>query len=266
MILNLKRLNDNILSKHFKMESIRNVKHMIRPDCWMASADLKDAYYSVPIHPQHQKYLKFLWNQVAYQYTCLPNGYSDAMRIFTKILKPIFGRLRMMGFCSVSYVDDSYIQGDNYRECAENINATVNVFDHLGFTIHRTKSILTPTQNIEFLGFVLDSKHMTIAITSKKKTKIHKLCTELLTSPAPTIREVARVIGNLVATEEAFPMAPFHYRPIEMDKAQALEYNKGNINEFKRSINRFNTYLLFRSATDYDAGYVQICQHNINTH
>ena len=38
VILNLKSLNKNILSKHFKMESIRNVKHMIRKDCWMGSS------------------------------------------------------------------------------------------------------------------------------------------------------------------------------------------------------------------------------------
>ena len=27
----------------------------------MASVDLKDAYYSVPINEEYQKYLKFLW-------------------------------------------------------------------------------------------------------------------------------------------------------------------------------------------------------------
>ena len=52
MILNLKALNKNINKKHFKMESIRNVEGMIRKDSWMASVDLKDAYYSIPIYPR----------------------------------------------------------------------------------------------------------------------------------------------------------------------------------------------------------------------
>ena len=31
------------------------------PGCFMTSIDLKDAYYSVPMALEHQKYLKFVW-------------------------------------------------------------------------------------------------------------------------------------------------------------------------------------------------------------
>ena len=61
MILNLKKLNKYIDSKHFKMESLQNVLHMVKSGVWMGSMDLKDAYYSVPIDKEYQKYLKFLW-------------------------------------------------------------------------------------------------------------------------------------------------------------------------------------------------------------
>ena len=228
IILNLKQLNKNIDTKHFKMESIRNVKHMIRRNCWMASVDLKDAYYSIHIHPKHCKFLKFLWEGSFYGYTCLPNGYSDAMRIFKKVLKPVYGFLRMRGFQSVTYVDDNFLQGDVWQDCQDNINATTNVLTCLGYTIHMEKSILEPRQEIEFLGFVVNSIHMTIALTYKKKDKIKTLCTKVLDDPEPTIRLVAKLIGNLVATEEAFPLAPFHYRPIEMNKIEALEQCNGD--------------------------------------
>ena len=42
------------------MESLQNVLHMIKSGVWMASVDLQDAYYSVPIHEEYQKKLKFL--------------------------------------------------------------------------------------------------------------------------------------------------------------------------------------------------------------
>ena len=48
MILNLKRLNKFVDYKHFKMESLQNVLELIRPGVYMASIDLKDAFYSVP--------------------------------------------------------------------------------------------------------------------------------------------------------------------------------------------------------------------------
>ena len=34
----------------------------------MASVDLKDAFYTVPIHPDHQKFLKFKWEEHCYAF------------------------------------------------------------------------------------------------------------------------------------------------------------------------------------------------------
>ena len=59
MILNLKNFNKSICYRHFKMEPIQNVLSVIKKDAFMASIDLKDAFYSVPVAEYHQKYLKF---------------------------------------------------------------------------------------------------------------------------------------------------------------------------------------------------------------
>ena len=56
MILNLKRLNKFVEYKHFKMESLQIVLELIRPGVYMASIDLKDAFYSVPVHKNQQAY------------------------------------------------------------------------------------------------------------------------------------------------------------------------------------------------------------------
>ena len=48
-------------NSHFKMESIYTVLTLVTSNCWMASLDLQDAYYSVKIHPDLiQKFLNFL--------------------------------------------------------------------------------------------------------------------------------------------------------------------------------------------------------------
>ena len=102
MILNLKRLNQNVEYKHFKMESLLNVLNIIKPNVYMASVDLKDAFYSLPIHEENQKYFKFAWGDSFYSYRGMPNGYGPAMRIFTKILKPPFSALRRKGHSQLS--------------------------------------------------------------------------------------------------------------------------------------------------------------------
>ena len=55
----------------------------------MASIDMKDAYYSIPVKNEDRKYLRFKWEDQFYEFTCLPNGLSCAPRQFTKILKPL---------------------------------------------------------------------------------------------------------------------------------------------------------------------------------
>ena len=47
LILNLKELNEFIRYEHFKMDGINTIINMVTRNCFMATIDLKDAYYSV---------------------------------------------------------------------------------------------------------------------------------------------------------------------------------------------------------------------------
>ena len=120
----------------------------------------------------------------------MSNGYSDAMRVFTKILKPPFAVLRQSGNLSCVYVDDSYLQGGTYSECQQNVHDTNALLQSLGFIIHPDKSVLKPTQVIIFLGFVIDSIEMTITLTTEEKGKIKKLCEYMLQNNKFTVRDV----------------------------------------------------------------------------
>ena len=55
MILDLSRLNKHLEYHHFKMEGLKTVKDLVTPGCYMSTIDIKDAYYSVPIHKSYQK-------------------------------------------------------------------------------------------------------------------------------------------------------------------------------------------------------------------
>ena len=58
-ILNLKCFKENVSKHHFKMESLQSAVRFMKPGCYMASVDLKYAYYFVPIYQSHQKFLTF---------------------------------------------------------------------------------------------------------------------------------------------------------------------------------------------------------------
>ena len=128
---------------------------MIKPNMYLASLNIKDAFYTVPIYKPHRKYFRFMWLNKAYQFIAMPNGYVDVMRVFNKILKPPFCWLREPGFASVVYVDGTLLARKTYQECCDNIYATVSLLQNLGFTIHPVKSSFLSSQEIIFLGFVI---------------------------------------------------------------------------------------------------------------
>ena len=219
MILNLKTLNKHINYVHFKMESMMDVLHMITPGSYMASIDLTNAYYSIPVHKDHQK---FRLEGDCFEFTCLPNGYAQAPLIFTKILKQVFS-LRAQGFESVVYIDDSFLHGESYDSCKQNVSATKALLQKLGFFINFRKSELTPTQVIEFLGFVTNSLTMTIYPTDKKKGKIFTSCVALLEGTTFKIRKIASTLGCIIAVLPGVMHGKMHYRFIEQDKNLALK-------------------------------------------
>ena len=106
LILNLKGLNKYLEYKHFKMQTFQSVLSLIQPDCFMATIDLKDAYYSVKIDELDTKYLKFLLNSRLLKFVVLPNGLSPGSRKFTKLTKPPLALLRIQAHTVAIYIDD----------------------------------------------------------------------------------------------------------------------------------------------------------------
>ena len=80
------------------METLENVITTISRNDYMASVDLKDAFFSIPIHEEHQKFFKFVFDNTFYKFLCMPNGYGPAMRTFTKVMKVPFSFLRKKSF------------------------------------------------------------------------------------------------------------------------------------------------------------------------
>lgn len=97
------------------MDTIRSAVNLVTRNCFFASVDLKDAFYSILINSKYRKYLKFMWKGKTYQFTSLVQGLAISPRIFTKITKVFFSTLRKQGHPNVNYIDDSLLQGDSEK-------------------------------------------------------------------------------------------------------------------------------------------------------
>ena len=74
----------------------------------MASIDLKDAYYSVKISENFQRYLKYEFLDKLYKDVCFPNGLAPCPRKLTKITKVPLSDLRLRKIVVSGYIDDFF--------------------------------------------------------------------------------------------------------------------------------------------------------------
>lgn len=227
-ILNLKKLNEYIVPPHFKLDNYKSVKDLISKNVYMATLDLKDAYYMVPIDPDHKKYIRFQFQDKLYEFNCLPMGLATAPYMFTKLLKPIFRFFRQQGILCLIYLDDILVLGRSIEEVQCNINVILETLQSLGFMINTKKSQLRPSQTCQYLGFIYNSADMRMHLPPLKKQSILQAIKRFLALKICTIRELAKIIGLLISACPAVTYGWFHTKLLERQKYLSLRRSSGN--------------------------------------
>ena len=82
LIVDLRKLNDNINCPHFKNEDIENVCENIETGDNLITVDLKDGYHHINIHKAYRTYLGICWRNVYYVWNILPFGLNASPRFF----------------------------------------------------------------------------------------------------------------------------------------------------------------------------------------
>lgn len=223
-ILNLKELNKFIKTDHFKMEDYRTALRLLNRNDFMATIDIKDAYFLIRINKPDRKKLRFRWKSQLYEFNVLPFGLCTAPLVFTKILKPVLEYLRLSGFLSVNYLDDFLCLASSYSDCLKNVSNTCALLESLGFIINIKKSVMVPTQTCKFLGFIFNTTDMTIKLPDEKKIRIKNRASEILGKTRCTIRFFAEFIGLLTAACPAVSYGWMYTKLFEREKFLALDY------------------------------------------
>ena len=144
-VINLKALNNFVEYSHFKMEGIHMLRDLLRKDDYMVKLDLKDAYFTVPVWINHQKYLRFLWKDTMWEFACLPFGLASAPRVFTKIMKPVVGMLHKMGVRLIVCLDDILIMAESKQLANRHAQLVFSTLENLGFVVNYEKSVMIPS-------------------------------------------------------------------------------------------------------------------------
>ena len=197
LVLDVSRLNLHIPPYKFTMTTISSVRQTLRPGWFLASVDLKDAYWHVPIAKAFRPFLAFSAGQRNYQFRVLPFGLNIAPRVFTKVLRPVHARLATMGVNIMMYLDDWLVFAPTRHDCAEMVRLTLQLGSEMGLAFNLEKSSLHPTQTLQWLGMSWDTTNSTLALSQDNQLRCKKQVFRALHSAPFTRRQWESLMGSL---------------------------------------------------------------------
>ena len=227
-IFNLRKLNEFIVCNHFQMEDRKTVIRLITKNAYLATIDLKDAFFLIPITKRHRKYLRFTFQGKLFEFNCLPFGLCTAPLTFTKIVKVVMEKLRRDGMITVIYIDDILFINRSKKMCQTQVIKAIALFESLGFIINKDKSAIVPKQQCKYLGFDYDTVKFQISLPKSKRRSIEKSIRKFINKTDCKIRDWAQLVGTLVAACPATKYGTMYIKNLERCKYVSLTNNNSN--------------------------------------
>jgi hypothetical protein len=208
---------------HFKMDSIRDVRDLIKPYDYMFTFDLKDAYLHLRYRRPHWKYSAFWWKGKPWCFVSMMFGHCHAPRWWTKLMRPVMAYLREKGIRCVIYFDDILIlAGPDFKEALRIYDLVLELLLELGLTVNMRKSSRRPSRRLIYIGFVVDSRKMTFSVESKKILAFQSDVRRIVKRGDASARDLARVLGKITAMSNAILPWRLRTRATLLHKNQVL--------------------------------------------
>jgi hypothetical protein len=215
-ILNLKPLNKRLVIETFKMETLKNVILACSPGEWLASLDLKDAYFHVPVHPAHRRFLRFCLRGVHYQYRVLPFGLSTSPRVFTKVLAPVIESLRVQGVHIHPYLDDLLLRARSREQLLADVRRAIDALQSVGFLINFTKSEVEPALDLTFIGGRLRTDVGRVFLPQDRMEALIRLAQSFRVGELKSAKTWLALLGIMAAAIQVVPYARMRMRPLQL--------------------------------------------------
>ena len=215
LVIDLSHLNEFVQLTRFKMETVASVLLSVREGHFLASLDLKDAYFQIPIHPSSRKLLRFTSEETVYQFRALCFGLSTAPQVFTRVFTAVSAWAHSHGIRLLRYLDDWLVLSSSEREAKQSVQSLLSLCRTLGIVINKKKSDLVPSQTAKYLGMTIDTEagkvFPSLARVEKFLTVAESFCT-MAASPAQLWQVI---LGHLASLERLVPHGHLRMRSLQ---------------------------------------------------
>ncbi|KAL0151578.1 hypothetical protein M9458_053095 [Cirrhinus mrigala] len=179
-ILDLRRLNQALMRRPFKMLTLKQILSHVRSGDWFLSLDLKDAYFHIQIAPHHRRFLRFAFEGVAYQYTVLPFGFA-----WTE------------------------------EELLSHRTLLLSHLECLGLKVNLPKSMLHPSRKISFLGAIFDSTQLRAMVVPERALLIQQLAGSFRAGARFPLKRFQRMLGLMASASPVLELGLLRMRPLQ---------------------------------------------------
>ena len=142
---------------------------------WLASFDLREAYFPVPVHPASRPFLRFLLRDTVYQFQALCFGLSTAPQVFTWVMAPVSAILHSLGIRMRRYLDTwlvlSGVSPRGSSDCPPTLSRFGDCHPSQEFQPHTFPGSAVSVGRHRFhlfQGFSVGGTHLTAAIYSRR--------------------------------------------------------------------------------------------------
>ena len=212
-VIDLLHLNEFVQLTLFKMETVASVLLSVREGDFLASLDLKDAYFQIPIHRSSRKLLRFTSEGTVYQFQALCFGLSTAPQVFTRVFAVVSAWAHSHGTRLLRYLDDWLVLSSSEREAKQAVQSLLSLCHTLGIVINE-KSDLVPSQTAKYLGMTIDTEAGKV-FPSGASREIPDGSGELLFHGLSPAQLWQVILGHLASLERLVPHGRLRMRTLQ---------------------------------------------------
>lgn len=140
-----------------------------------------------------------------YRYRKLPFGVSTAVFLVDRLVRPLKRFCHSLNIDLSVYIDDGItIEAGQFR-CFAAVRFVVFILRMSGWKLNMVKSSLLPTQEISYLGFLINSNTMKVSLPEEKIVKVYHLLSVLrqafYENTSVKARDLAAFLGILAHSQ-----------------------------------------------------------------
>lgn len=184
----------------FKFARLEDTKPLLSYMGYGCVIDISNAYRSINIYPPHRQYMGFTWEMdgktMYYCDNTLCFGVKSAPYIFNCVSDFVARALKRLGVDCVNYLDDYFVAGNSFEECALRQQQLIHLLRYIGFKLNFNK-VTSPCRNPKYLGVIIDLVNMCFRLPEHKLHKTTMAVGSMLNKKQASRKSIERLTGLL---------------------------------------------------------------------